>query len=78
VRLGRPGGLEALTKPSQAEDRHRLQPDHRAQPNLRVVAGGTLSEFQRLLHIRQHKLTTARHGRLMAARLDDLYAVTLR
>jgi hypothetical protein len=23
-------------------------------------------------------LTTARHGRLMAARLDDLYAVTLR
>src|SRR5438034_8074248 len=30
---------------------------HRAQPNLRVIAGSALSEFQRLLHVRQLMLT---------------------
>src|SRR5438876_7341765 len=61
-----PGG-DLLPGPSQrprVADLEHLQPfgeypqrRHRAQPNLRVVAGGTLGEFQRLLHGRQHKLT---------------------
>src|SRR5438876_10493329 len=61
-----PGG-DLLPGPSQrprVADLEHLQPfgeypqrRHRAQPNPRVVAGGTLGEFQRLLHSRQHKLT---------------------
>src|SRR5690349_1310960 len=58
---------DLLPRPSQPPpvlDLERLQAfgeypqrRHRAQPHLRVVAGGTLGEFQRLLHSRQHKLT---------------------
>src|SRR6266496_1305287 len=58
---------DLLPGPSQRPrvvDLEHLQPfhkypkrRHRAQPNLRVVAGSALSEFQRLLHVRQLKLT---------------------
>src|SRR5262249_14804287 len=62
-----PGG-NLLPGPSQRPrvvDLEHLQPfgehpqrRHRTQPNLRVVAGGALSEFNCLLHVRQLMLTT--------------------
>src|SRR6266542_3634192 len=48
---------DLLPGPSQRPRVVDLEHLHRAQPNLRVVAGSALSEFQRLLHVRQLKLT---------------------